>query len=165
MNVETISHTLINSWRHNGLNGVSNHQHHNCLLSRLFGRRSKKTSKLRVNVRGIRPVNSPHKWPVTRKMFPFDDVIMYVINANIRCRTPSARIEQATIGHPFPPSARHLNKNYILHQLNIYMMTLSNGNIFRVTGHLCGEFTGHRWIPRTKASDAELWCFLWSASE
>ena len=25
------------------------------------------------------PVNSPHKWPVTRKMFPFDDVIMYVI--------------------------------------------------------------------------------------
>ena len=31
------------------------------------------------------------------------------------------------------------------------MMTLSNGNIFRVTGHLCGEFTGPRWIPRTKA--------------
>ena len=24
------------------------------------------------------PVNSPHKWPVTRKMFPFDDVIMKV---------------------------------------------------------------------------------------
>ena len=23
------------------------------------------------------PVNSPHKWPVTRKMFPFDDVIMW----------------------------------------------------------------------------------------
>ena len=22
------------------------------------------------------PVNSPHKWPVTRKIFPFDDVIM-----------------------------------------------------------------------------------------
>ena len=30
-------------------------------------------------VRGIHrgPVNSPHKWPVTRKMFPFDDVIMH----------------------------------------------------------------------------------------
>ena len=41
------------------------------------------------------------------------------------------------------------------------MMTSSNGNIFRVTGRLCGEFTGHRWIPRTKASDTELWCFLW----
>ena len=30
------------------------------------------------------------------------------------------------------------------------MTTSSNGNIFRVTGPLCGEFTGHRWIPRTK---------------
>ena len=35
-----------------------------------------------------------------------------------------------------------------------YIMTSSNGNILRVTGHLCGEFTGHWWIPRTKASDA-----------
>ena len=26
-----------------------------------------------------RPVNSLHKWPVTRKLFPFDDVIMYPI--------------------------------------------------------------------------------------
>ena len=45
------------------------------------------------------------------------------------------------------------------------MMTSSNGNVFPVTGHLCGEFTGHRWIPRTKASDAELWSFLWSTPE
>ena len=45
------------------------------------------------------------------------------------------------------------------------MITSSDGNIFRVTGHLCGEFTGHRWIPCTKASDAELWCFLWSAPQ
>ena len=65
-------------WRHNDHDGVSNHQPHGCLLNRLFRRRSKKTSKLRVtglcvgNSPG--PVNSPHKWPVTRKMFPFDDV-------------------------------------------------------------------------------------------
>ena len=39
------------------------------------------------------------------------------------------------------------------------------GNIFRVTGPLCEEFTGHRWIALTKASDAELWCFLWSEPE
>ena len=31
-----------------------------------------------------------------------------------------------------------------------HMMTSSNRNIFRVTGHLCGEFTGPRWIPRTR---------------
>ena len=35
---------------------------------------------------------------------------------------------------------------------------VTNGNIFRVTGPLCGEFTGDRWIPLTNASDAELWC-------
>ena len=41
--------------------------------------------------------------------------------------------------------------------ISLIMMTSSNGKIFRVTGHLCGEFTGHRWIPRTKASNEELW--------
>ena len=45
------------------------------------------------------------------------------------------------------------------------MMTSLNGNLSRVTGPLCGEFTGHRWIPLTKASDAQLWCFPWSAPE
>ena len=45
------------------------------------------------------------------------------------------------------------------------MITSSNGNIFCVTGPLCGEFFGHRWITLTKASDAELWCFLLSSSE
>ena len=66
--------------RYNDHDGVSNHQPHDCLLNRLFRRRSKKTSKLRVtglcagNSPGL--VNSPHKGPVTRKMFPFDDVIM-----------------------------------------------------------------------------------------
>ena len=45
------------------------------------------------------------------------------------------------------------------------MMTSSNGNIFRVTGHLCRELTSHRWIPCKKARDAELWCFLWSVPQ
>ena len=35
-------------WRHNGRDGVSNHQPYDCLLNRLFGHRSKKTSKLRA---------------------------------------------------------------------------------------------------------------------
>ena len=67
-------------WRHNERDSVSNHQPHGCLLNGLLRRRSKKTSKLRVT--GLRVVNSPgpvippHKGPVTRKMFPFDDVIM-----------------------------------------------------------------------------------------
>ena len=67
-------------WRHDDHDGVWNHQPHGCLLNRLFTRKSKKTSKLRVTGlwvgNSLGPVNSPHKGPVTRKMFPFDDVIM-----------------------------------------------------------------------------------------
>ena len=76
-------------WRHNDHYSVSNHQPHGCLLNRLFRRRWKKTSKLRVtglcegNSPG--PVNSPHKGPVTRKMFPFDDVIMLTKALNLSC--------------------------------------------------------------------------------
>ena len=33
----------------------------------------------------------------------------------------------------------------------IIMMTSSNGNIFRVTGLLCGKFTGHWWILHTQS--------------
>ena len=53
------NHTLIFSlrWRHNGHAGVSNHQPRGCLLNRLFGRKSKKTSKLRVT--GLCAGNSP----------------------------------------------------------------------------------------------------------
>ena len=85
-------------------------------------------------VRGIHrsPVNSPPRGQRRWIFFPFDDTM-------VMCN-------------------RTWNSQYI----PFNMMTSSNGNIFRVTGRLCGEFTGPRWIPCTKASDAELWCFLWS---
>ena len=57
-------------WRHNEYDGVSINQPHDFLFDRLFRLRPNKTSKLRW------PINFPHKWPVARKMFPFDDVIM-----------------------------------------------------------------------------------------
>ena len=59
--------------RHNERTGVSNHRHLDCLLNRLFKRRSKKTSKLCVT--GLCGGNPPvtdgfsHKGPVTRKKF------------------------------------------------------------------------------------------------
>ena len=46
-------------------------------------------------------------------------------------------------------------------RLQFYMMTSTNGNIFRITGPSYGEFTGDWWIPPTKPSDADLWCFFW----
>ena len=44
-------------WRNNGRDGVSNHLPYDCLLNRLFRRRWKKTSKLRVT--GLCVWNSP----------------------------------------------------------------------------------------------------------
>ena len=68
-------------WRHNGRDGVSNHRRDDCLLNRFFGCRSNKTLKLRVT--GLCAENSPvtgefaAQGSVTRKMFPFDDVIVW----------------------------------------------------------------------------------------
>ena len=65
-------------WRHNELGDVSNHQPHNCLLiydvySGADQRKHQSSASLAF-VRGIHrwAVNSLHKWPVTRKMFPYD---------------------------------------------------------------------------------------------
>ena len=66
-------------WRHNDHVDVSNHQPHGCLLNRL-------QTQIKENIKAPRhwplcgeftgAVNSPHKGPVTRKLFPFDDVVM-----------------------------------------------------------------------------------------
>ena len=61
-----------------------------------------------------------------------------------------------------------------MHPIEAYMCFLINAvehdgvikwEYFRVTGSLCREFTGQRWILFTKASDVELWCFLPSVPE
>ena len=64
--------------RDNEGDGVSNQRYIDCLLNPLFGPRWKKTSKLRVTALsgGNSPVTGEHKESVTRKMFPFDDVII-----------------------------------------------------------------------------------------
>ena len=84
-------------WLHNECDGVSNHQPHDCLLNRLFRRRSKKTSKLLVT--GLREGNSPvtgefpHKGPVARKKFPFNDVIMpSLLNTGKSCNSETLNI-------------------------------------------------------------------------
>ena len=73
-----IWHTL--QWHHNKGHDVSNHRHFDGLLKPLFRCTSKKnqSSASLAFVRGFQrwPMDSPHKGPVTRKIFPFDDFIM-----------------------------------------------------------------------------------------
>ena len=69
-------------WRHNECDGVSNHQPHAVYASLYSGadQRKHQSSASLAFVRGIRrwQVSSPHKGLVTRKMFPFDDIIMVI---------------------------------------------------------------------------------------
>ena len=82
VSLESVSNIILKHY--NGVimsgDGISNFRRPDSLLNSLFRHGSKKTAKLRVT--GLcegkppRPVDSPHKGPVTRKMFPFDGVIM-----------------------------------------------------------------------------------------
>ena len=58
------------------------------------------------------------------------------------------------------PDLRFINAVYPIKYAHRFMMTSSNGNIFCVTGPLCGEFSGQWWIPLTKASDANFDVFF-----
>ena len=77
--------------RHNGRDAVPIHQPHECIFKRVYiqitsltsvysgtDQRKHQSSLSLAFVRGIHrwPMNSPHKGPVTRKLFLFDDVIM-----------------------------------------------------------------------------------------
>ena len=195
MNIYICVYTL--HWRQNDHDDVSNHQPRGCLLNRLFRCRSKKTAKLRVTGlcvgKSPGPVNSPHKGPVTRKMFPFDDVIMsricitwsnitryclqpikteteYKLECVLQTDTPWLAREGELYGvcwEDFGNKWPLYNGGalYFLQILIFYMMTSSKENIFRVTCPLWGESFSHRWIPFTKANDADFLCFLWSAPE
>ena len=49
------------------------------------------------------PVNFPHKWPVTRKMFPFDDVIMKILGiCFVATGTLRPKLWSAWKNVPFP---------------------------------------------------------------
>ena len=74
--IQVHEHSL--QWRHNEPDCVSNHQLHDCLLNRLFRRRSKKTSKLRVTGLDVENTGEfPTQMASNAEKFPFHDVIMF----------------------------------------------------------------------------------------
>ena len=104
----TCSSSIALQWRQNERDSVSNHQPHDCLLNRFFSdadQRKHQSSASLAFVWGIHrgSVNSPHKWPVTRKMFPFDDVIMVDISPYVNFDINSVRLLWGYI-YPHSPS-------------------------------------------------------------
>ena len=76
----------------------------------------------------------------------------------LRCRAV-CKLPGCVEGHPW--TFQNCNEPWAFSS----MMTSSHGNSFCITGSLWGEDTGDRWIPLTKASDADLWWFLWFTPE
>ena len=153
--------------------------------------REHQSSALLAFVRGIHrwPVNSPHKGQVTRKMFPFDDVIMVRCHSCCRSRScwcwwyhcysslkweyhsgnflsltvPDAVISTASGAASDTICVRTLIISLrwckLLHQHKWFKITEVQRNFIeniRIFCSLCGEFTSHRWIPLTKASNGAL---------
>ena len=108
-------------------------------------------------VRGLHPLpmNSSHKGPVMRKIFPFDDVIMKGFE-RAPCSIPLYVWQMYPRGWSHERSFHFAvcgiertstQSSFWRRQNKANMMTSSNGNIFRVTGPLCGEFTGPGEFP------------------
>ena len=104
-----------------------------------------------INTRFLRPLQ-----------FLFTDLIAISLLYNGNMKTPKHYSGVVWASWWLSSSVTQLY-NQKLAQTNqkyIYMMTSSNGYIFRFTGPFYGEYSDHRWSPLTKANDVELWCFL-----
>ena len=113
-------------------------------------------------------VRGVHRWPVTRKMFPFDDVIMQNLPTNL------------SICLVWKPNSFCISFQKLMLQYYTQLPTATNipsklavkchDDVFKWK-HFPRNWPfvrgihRSRWIPHTKASDVELWCFIWSASE
>ena len=104
-------------WRHNGRESVSNHQPHDCLLNRLFRRRSKKSSKLRVT--GFCVGNSPGSGEFPAQM------ASNVQNVSIWWR----HHDYATLGEVELTYIRQLSGTLPVHLLMTIRMHLSSSSI------------------------------------
>ena len=78
--------TIAKQWRHNGHNCVSNYQPHDCLLNRLFRRRSKETSKLRVT--GLCVGNSPGTGEFPAQMASYAENVSIMMTSSLEIMFP-----------------------------------------------------------------------------
>ena len=77
------------------------------------------------------PVNSPHKWPVTRKMFPFDDVIM--LTAITQWLSTCQKIERSWYSDTF--------------ETQQYFTKLKKCFVHLISQSLIARFRGPTWGP------------------
>ena len=93
----SVVHWITLRWRHNERDCVSNHKPHDFFYSAVYSgtdQRKYQSSASLAFVRGIHrgPANSSHKGTVTRKILPFDDVIMHKQNLTAHSYRLSAKV-------------------------------------------------------------------------
>ena len=137
-------------WRYNGRDGVSNHQPHDCLLNRLFMRRSKKTSKLRVT--GLCSGNSPVTGEFPARMASNTENVSILMTSSCLLSLESYGVYCEDFVENWPRNnGMH---SWSRHQIEAFLRYW-----------LSARRIHHGWILLTKGNDAELWCFLWCAPE
>ena len=176
---ESTSHRCALRWRHNDHAGVSNHQPHGCLLNRLFRRKSKKTSKLRVT--GLCAGNSPGTGEFPAQMASYAEnvsiwwrhhgliwrIIYRIINLSklFGLNFPVHR-ETSQVFHLDKTSQwRHSERDGVTNHrrldclLKRYFRRRSKKTSKLCVTGLC-EGTGDRWIAPESGSNAEN-CSIW----
>ena len=181
-------------WRHNGHDCVSNHQPHHCLLNRLLGRRSKETSKLRVTGLCVGNSPGTGEFPAQMASNAENVSIWWRHHDNSSQPGTMFDVYQEQPGRNSSVRNKRIwsvnNDEFPLPLLTVPNDSLST-TIALLDGSICPQLYGTWWrhqmerfsallaicagnspvpagprgIPRTKASDEELWCFLWSAPE
>ena len=137
-------------WRHNEHDDVSNHQPHHCLLNSLFGRRSKKTSKLRVT--GLWVGNSPGTGEFPAQMASNAENVS--IWWRLHDTWPRIKLWRC-IRHASTLFAPLYLRLWLLQSPIPLMMTSPNGNISALlaicagNSPLTGEFPAQRPVTRS----------------
>ena len=96
------------------------------------------------------PVNSPHKWPVTRKMFPFEDVIMMHICIKVSARQGSMQFcpTKISLGPHFMSPRGPKTLLYSKSQCHYNMKGLRFGLVGPISRIVWGP-RGPRWLAET----------------
>ena len=126
-------------WRHNGRDGVSNTS-----LTIVYStvhsgadQRNHQSSASLAFVREIHqwPGNSPHKWPVMRKMFPFNDVIMLsVCDCVLAPMINMCLLQDVVMEAAFPQSAICRLANHVVKENAELLASLESGEAYRKEG-------------------------------
>ena len=131
-------------WRHNDHDGGSNHQPHGCLLNRLFRRKSKKTSKLRVT--GLCVGNSPGtgEFPAQRASYAENVSIWWrhhviLLNSTF-CLTSTTSITHKSL-------VIHKNITQIISTWDIHIRACTKGHEWVECTENAGDICNYLSIP------------------